>query len=103
MSQIENHWDEVGQIEIEMIRHLLALGIDWHDDAAMKRLADECKKFGPKQAKAAYASQDRTQKTRAEFFALISVMLRTMENAAEENRDVHAGDVWKALAKHLYS
>jgi len=103
MSQIENHWDEVGQIEIEMMRHMLALGIDWKDDAAMKQLADECKNFGPAQVKAAYASHDRTQTTRAELFALASVMLRTMASAATDNRDVHGGEVWKAFGKHLYS
>ncbi len=102
MSQIENHWGEVTQIENEMKRHLMALGIDWHDDAAMKKLATECKAFGPTQANAAYASHDREAKAKAELFALASLMLRTMENAAGENRDVHAGEVWKAFGKHLY-
>jgi hypothetical protein len=102
MSQIENHWDEVTQIELEMKRHMIALGIDWHNDLEMKKLSDECKSFGPTQVKAAYASQDRTQKTRAELFALASLMLRTMENAAGDDRDVHAGEVWKAFGKHLY-
>jgi hypothetical protein len=103
MSQIENHWDEVSQIETEFRRHLMALGLDWHDEAAMKQLATECKSFGPAQVKAAYASHDREQKTRAELFGLVSIMLRTMENAAGENRDVHGGEAWKAFAKYLYS
>lgn len=102
MSQIENHWDKVTRIELEMKRHMIALGIDWHDDVAMRQLSAECTAFGPNQVKAAYASADRTQKTRAELFALASLMLRTMKNAAGENRDAHGGKVWKAFGKHLY-
>jgi hypothetical protein len=51
---------------------------------------------------AAYTSNDRTLKTKAELFALASLMLRTMASAADENREVHAGEVWKAFGKHLY-
>lgn len=102
MSQIDNHWEEVAHIETEFSRHLIALGIDWHNEGAMTALAAECQTFGPAEAKAAYASNDRQKITKAEFFALVSVMIRTMEEAAKENRDVHAGEVWKAFAKHLY-
>lgn len=103
MSQIENHWSEVSQIETELMRHMIALGLDWHDDAAMTLLANECKTFGPGNAQAAYASKDRQLITKAELFGLVSTMLLTMESAAHENRDVHGGEVWKALGKHLYT
>ena len=102
MSQIENHYDEISSIETELMRHMIALGLDWHDEVSMIHLAAECKAFGPVQANAAYASHDRTQKTKAELFALASIMLKTMASAASENREVHAGEVWKALGKHLY-
>jgi hypothetical protein len=103
MSQTENHWDEIVQIETELMRHMIALGIDWHDEAAMARLASECKTFGPANATAAYTSNDRQQITRAELFGLVSIMIRTMESAALDKRDVHGGEVWKALGKHLYT
>lgn len=103
MSQTENHWSEVSQIETELMRHLIALGLDWHNDAAMTQLAAECKSFGPDNAHAAYASKDRTLITKAEIFGLVNTMIKTMENAAIENRDVHGGEVWKAFAKHLYT
>lgn len=102
MSEIENQWDEVAQIELELQRHMVALGLDWHDTAAMAQLAMECKTFGPANAKAAYASHDQRQITKAEIFALTSVMIRTMESAARDGRDVHGGEVWKAFARHLY-
>ena len=102
MSQIENQWDEVAQIETELMRHMVILGLDWHDEAAMTQLASECKTFGPANAQAAYASHDQRQKTKAELFALVSVMIRTMESAARDERDVHGGEVWKAFARHLY-
>lgn len=103
MSQTENHWDEIVQIETGLMRHMIALGIDWHDEVAMARLASECKNFGPANATAAYAANDRQQITKAEFFGLVSVMIRTMESAALDKRDVHGGEVWKALGKHLYT
>lgn len=102
MSQIENQWDEVTQIETELMRRMVALGLDWHDEAAMTQLATECKTFGPANAQAAYASHDQRLITKAELFALASVMIRTMESAARDERDVHGGEVWKAFAKHLY-
>lgn len=103
MSQIENHWDEVAQIETELMRKMIALGLDWHDEPAMKQLAAECKVFGPAAVKAAYASGDQQQITRAKLFSLASLMIRTMENATLEGRDVHGGEVWKAFGRHLYS
>ena len=102
MSQIENHWDEVEQIEIEIRRRLIALGLNWHDAAAMSQLANECKAFGPADAQSAYASNDQRLITKAQLFGLVSMMIRTMESAARDNRDVHGGEVWKALGKHLY-
>ena len=103
MSQNENHWSEVYQIEIELMRHMVALGLDWHDEAAMTQLASECKAFGPADAQAAYASNVQRLITKAELFGLVSVMLQTMESAARERRDVHGGEVWKAFGKHLYT
>ena len=102
MSQIENHYDEVSRIETELQRHMIALGLDWHDEAKMIQLAAECKAFKSANAQAAYASKDRTLKTKAELFALASIMLKTMASAADDNREVHAGEVWKAFGKHLY-
>lgn len=103
MSQIENHWDEVAHIETELMRYMTALGLDWHDEAAMLQLATECKTFGPGNAQAAYASNDQRLITRAKLFAMASMMIQTMESAARDNRDVHGGVIWKAFAKHLYS
>lgn len=79
---------------------MVALGLDWHDEAAMTQLSTECKAFDPASAQAA---DDRRQRTKAEIFALVSIMIKTMEEAANENRDVHGGEVWKVFAKHLYS
>ena len=103
MSQIENHGAEVSHIEIELMRKMVALGLDWHDEAAMRKLASECKVFGPADVQAAYASHDRERITKAQLFALASLMLHTMENAALEGREVHGGEVWKAFGKHLYT
>ena len=102
MSQTENHWDEVAQIETELMRHMIALGIDWNDEIAMSQLASECKVFGPANAQAAYVSKDQHLITKAELFGLVSIMMQTMESAARDQRDVHGGAVWKALGKHFY-
>ena len=85
------------------MRKMIALGLDWHDATLMKQLASECKTFRPSDAQAAYASHDRERITKAELFALASLMLSTMEGAALEGREVHGGEVWKAFGKHLYT
>jgi hypothetical protein len=102
MSQTENHWSEVKLIEAEIARYMIALGLDWHDDAAMTQLASECKIFGPENAKAAFASKDQHRISKAQLFGLVSTMIQTMKSAALDERDVHGGDIWKAFAKHLY-
>ena len=103
MSQTENHWAEVANIELELQRYMIALNLDWHDDAAMTQLAAESKDFGPGNANAAYASNDPTRITKAKLFGLVAMMLQTMQSAANDNRDVHGGELWKAFAKHLYT
>lgn len=103
MSQIEDHGAEVSHIETELMREMIALGLDWHDEGAMAQLAAECKVFGPADAQAAYASNDLEKITKAKLFALVSLMIRAMESAALEGREVHGGEVWKAFGKHLYT
>jgi hypothetical protein len=103
MSQIQNHWDEAAHIEAELLRYMMVLGLDWHDEAAMMQLAAECKRFSPEQAQAAYAAHDQTLISKAKLFALASTMMRTMEIGAHDNRDVHGGAAWKAFGKYLYS
>jgi hypothetical protein len=103
MSQTENHWQEIAEIETEITRLMIALGLDWHNEFDMLQLATECKIYGPTHAQAAYASHDRHSITKAELFGLISIMIRTMESAAREGRDVHGGEVWKAIGKHFYT
>lgn len=103
MSQIENHWDEVAQIETQLMRKMIALGLDWKDPTTMRQLASECKVFGPADVESAYSSKDQGRITRAEIFSLASLMMQTMENATLESREVHGGEVWKAFARHLYT
>ena len=102
MSQTENHWSEVRQIETEIARYMIALGLDWQDEAAMTQLATECKVFGPDNARAAFASKDQQRINKAQLFGLVSTMIQTMKSAALDERDVHGGEIWKAFAKHLY-
>ncbi len=102
MSQTENHWAEVKEIESEIARYMIALGLDWHDDIAMTMLARESKAFGPDQATAAFSSHDQHRISKAKLFGLVNTMLLTMKSAALDERDVHGGEIWKAFAKHLY-
>ena len=103
MSQTENHWKEVSEVETEIMRLMIALGLDWNNELEMIQLATECKAFRPANAQAAYASHDRQSITKAELFGLVTVMIRTMGNASSEGRIVHGGEVWKALGKHFYT
>ncbi len=103
MSHVEHHRGEVKQIEAELMRKMIALGLGWHDREAMMKLASECKVFFPADAQAAYASHDRRLIIKAELFALASLMIHTMERAALDEHEGHGGEVWKAFSKHLYT
>lgn len=103
MPAFENYGAEAAQLETEIARKGVILGIDWDNAAQLRKLA--------KQALACHedtiqldcnpASPEGIAKL--ELFGLVQLMLKVMEQGAGEGIEVHGGPVWKAFAKALWA
>jgi hypothetical protein len=103
MPAFENYIREAEEIEREISRKGLVLGIDWDDNVQVHALAREA---------LAYRDSDRTiLETRGkdakvlakiEIFGLAQLMLTVMRQSADEGMFTHGGRIWKALARALW-
>ena len=103
MGLFENYHQEAEAIEKEIERRGVALGIDWSDQVQVRALAREALTDGGRQAnEAARHRDDREALTRAELFGLAALMLKTMEQSAQEGMHTHGGAIWKTFGRALW-
>lgn len=103
MSGFENYRREALEIEQEIERKGIALGIDWADEVQVRTLAREALNQGTVETHAAAIdSHDRHALTKAELFGLAALMLKTMEQSAQDGMLTHGGPAWKAFGKALW-
>ncbi|MDQ7988816.1 MAG: hypothetical protein REI09_04195 [Candidatus Dactylopiibacterium sp.] len=103
MAEFEDQQGNALQISGELARCLVALRVDWRDDGAMRALAREALAFDPGSVSQPVDPSDVETHARRKFFGLIALMLRTMEESADEGFLVHGTDVWKAVARALWA
>ena len=98
MPVFENYIREAQEIEREIVRRGLVLGIDWDDEAQVRMLARE--------ALATHDAESRPDDPRnlakVELFGLAQLMLTVMRQSADEGMLTHGGPAWKALARALW-
>lgn len=105
MPEFEPYGEEAREIEREIIRHGIALGIDWDDEATVHELARQaldCHLSGtvPPECNA----DDIRARARIELFGLTQLMLKVMtESAAEDAVLTHGGPIWKCFARALWA
>ena len=100
MSGFENYARQAQELEREIVRHGIALGIDWEDPAAVRLLAREALAH---HAAATVRPGDTETLAREELFGLINLMLRVMAESAGNGIETHGGPAWKALARALWA
>jgi hypothetical protein len=100
MSTFENYAEEARQLEMEIERKGLALGIDWTDMAVVGALAREVLDFDA--SKRPDFAHDRMQKIRFELMGLAGLMLQVMTASANDQVLTHGGTAWKALGRALW-
>jgi hypothetical protein len=100
MSGFENYSEEARQIELELERKGIALGIDWDDVVAVDALARDALDFKPGAWR--IDANDLQEKLRFEIFGLAELMLRVMTESANEQVITHGGRVWKAFGRALW-
>ena len=98
MGLFENYGREILDIEKEIERKGVVLGIDWQDPLQVRELARAALHHG----KGAAAPLDRQDNVRLELFGLIALMLKTMEQSAVDGMEAHGGPVWKLLGRALW-
>jgi hypothetical protein len=98
----EHYAEEAKQIEAEIIRHGIALGIDWSDSMAVRMLAREALHYHPDAAGKVSRGDTPEERAKLELFGLAQLMLTVMAESAADNVETHGGEVWKALGRALW-
>ncbi len=101
MSGFEHFGAEAKQLELELVRKGIALGIDWDDAMVVRQLAHEA--FACHPDNAAYDLHDPQQAARVEIFGIAQLMLEVMRESAEQNIHTHGGPVWTTFARALWA
>lgn len=97
------HYDRTAQqVEREMIRRGVALGLDWTDALAMRALAHEVLSCTSACRLDMLRDPDRARRSKGELFALSELMLATMRQSAQIGVHTSGGPVWKAFGRALY-
>jgi hypothetical protein len=104
MAGFENYTEEVHEIEQEIERKGIVLGIDWDDDAQVRRLAREALDHVSGEEKiSATDPVDHRLMAKLDLFGLAGIMLRTMEESATVGVESHGGRAWKSFARALWA
>lgn len=100
MSGFENYAGEAVQLEREIERKGVILGIDWNDAAQVRELARQA--LDCKLGEAGCRSDDPRDRSRIELFGLAQLMLTVMKESASADIHTHGGAAWKAFAHALW-
>ena len=103
MSGIENYSREAQQIEHEIERKGVVLGIDWNDAAQVSQLAREAIECRLDPEHPECTSSDPKTRARIELFGLAQLMLTVMKESANADIHTHGGAAWKAFARALWA
>lgn len=102
MPTFENYAKEAQDIEREIIRRGLVLGIDWEDEGQVQLLAREALACRDPENNPECRPDEPKALAKIELFGLIQLMLMVMRQSADENMLTHGGQVWKILARALW-
>ncbi len=104
MGGFENYAKEVREIELEIERKGIILGIDWNDDVQVRALAREALYHATGEARISTTRPiDYRVMARLDLFGLAGIMLKAMEESANAGIESHGGPAWKAFAKALWA
>lgn len=104
MAGFENYVEEIREIEQEIERKGISLGINWDDDAQVRVLAREALDHATGDVKiSATDPVDPRLMAKLDLFGLAGIMLRTMEESAMVGIESHGGPAWKSFAKALWA
>ena len=104
MAGFENYGEEVREIEQEIERKGIVLGIDWNDQVQVRALAREALDHATDEMHVPAAGPvDYKLMAKLDLFGLAAIMLKTMEESATVGVESHGGTAWKAFARALWA
>ncbi len=104
MAGFENYTADTREIELEIERKGIVLGIDWTDEVQVSALAKEALDHSAAEVELAASSPiDRKLMAKVDLFGLAAIMLKTMEECAGVGFECHGGPAWKAFGKALWT
>jgi hypothetical protein len=102
MSGFEDFARQAQELEREILRRGLVLGIAWDDEAQVRKLAREAIECHMDPEHPECSSSDPRTRARIELFGLAQLMLTVMTESAEQGIHTDGGPVWKAFGRALY-
>jgi hypothetical protein len=103
MPEFEDYAAEARQIEQEIIRKGLILGIDWNNTGAVRGLAKQALARHDETLPLGVSLSSPEGMAKMELFGLAQLMLKVMKDSADDNRFTHGGPVWKSFAEALWA
>ena len=102
MSGFGHYSRTADELEREILKRGIAIGIDWDDPSRMRDLARRALSCTPTCMMKLLRSPIRQEKLTGELFALSELMLVNMRQSAETGVHTHGGPAWKAFGRALY-
>ena len=103
MSLFENYVRETQQIELEIERKGVALGLDWDNELQIREIARKALAGPQKEVSVAFHNLSWNDRAMLELFALSQLMLTVMQESANDQIHIHGGPLWKTLARALWA
>ncbi len=101
MSGFENYFREAVDIEREIERKGVVLGVDWNNPLQVRELARDA--LTARLNAGDYGGQlSPEERARIDLYGLAQLMLTVMRESADENLQMHGGAVWKLLGRALW-
>lgn len=101
MSGFGHYTRTADELEREIVKRGIAIGIDWDDASRMRELAHRALTCTPACMMKLLRSPVRQDKLTGELFALSELMLQNMRQSAEIGFETHGGPAWKAFGRAL--
>ena len=104
MSGFDQYARDTAEIEAEIVRKGIVLGIDWSDQGVVRALAREALDHLAEDVRiAASGPTDYQLLAKVDLFGLAGIMLKTMAKSAGQGIESHGGPAWKAFAQALWA
>ena len=101
MSGFGHYARTADELEREIVKRGIAIGLDWDDKARLRELAQQALSCTPGCMMKLLRSPVRQDKLTGELFALSELMLQNMRESAEIGFETHGGPAWKAFGRAL--